>query len=246
VIGGPAGHDARAYRWTPPPPRRERLQDYRLGFVLDHPDCPVASDVRRVLEEALEALRRAGVALVEGFPPGVDAAVERRAYLYLLHGAIGVAGEEEMEALRARAARGDHAVGGIRARALTEPHGRHLDAQSERLHAQEHWARYFETHDAFLMPTVFTAAFPHDRRRWSERRLATPEGERAYDDLPFWSMFASLTGQPATVAPVGLTAGGLPVGLQIMGPYLEDATPIDVAARLAEVTGGFRPPPGYE
>ena len=30
--------------------------------------------------------------------------------------------------------------------------------------------------------------------------------------------------------PVGLTAGGLPVGLQIVGPYLEDATPIDLIA----------------
>jgi len=36
----------------------------------------------------------------------------------------------------------------------------------------------------------------------------------------------------------------LPVGIQIVGPYLEDATSIDVAARLADVVGGFRPTPG--
>jgi hypothetical protein len=30
-----------------------------------------------------------------------------------------------------------------------------------------------------------------------------------------------------------------------MGPYLEDATPIDLAGRLADILGGFRPPPGY-
>jgi len=33
--------------------------------------------------------------------------------------------------------------------------------------------------------------------------------------------------------------------VQIVGPYLEDRTPIDVARRLAEVIGGFQPPPGY-
>jgi amidase len=44
---------------------------------------------------------------------------------------------------------------------------------------------------------------------------------------------------------VGLTRAGLPVGLQIIGPYLEDATPIDVAGKLADVLGGYRPPPGY-
>ena len=54
-----------------------------------------------------------------------------------------------------------------------------------------------------------------------------------------------MTGLPATTAPVGLTRAGLPVGIQIIGPYLEDATPIDLAGRLADVLGGFRPPQGY-
>jgi amidase len=47
------------------------------------------------------------------------------------------------------------------------------------------------------------------------------------------------------VAPAGLTADGLPVGLQIMGPDLEDATPIDFAERIASVVGGFVPPPSF-
>jgi amidase len=44
---------------------------------------------------------------------------------------------------------------------------------------------------------------------------------------------------------MGHTEQGLPVGVQIIGPYLEDATPIDFAARMADVIGGFVPPPGY-
>jgi amidase len=47
------------------------------------------------------------------------------------------------------------------------------------------------------------------------------------------------------VAPVGRTAAGLPVGIQIMGPYLEDATPIEYARLIAAVVGGFQPPKGY-
>jgi amidase len=42
---------------------------------------------------------------------------------------------------------------------------------------------------------------------------------------------------------VGRTPEGLPCGIQILGPFLEDATPIDVAGRIAELTGGFAPPP---
>ena len=51
---------------------------------------------------------------------------------------------------------------------------------------------------------------------------------------------------PASVAPVGLSADGLPVGVQIVAPYLEDRTAIDFAKRLGEVIGGYQPPPGYE
>ncbi len=54
----------------------------------------------------------------------------------------------------------------------------------------------------------------------------------------------NLTGCPATVAPAGMTASGLPVGIQILGPYLEDATPIRLASLLARENGGFTPPPG--
>jgi len=45
--------------------------------------------------------------------------------------------------------------------------------------------------------------------------------------------------------PVGLSAGGLPVGVQVVGPFLGDRTVVDVARRLADVVGGYRPPPGF-
>jgi amidase len=56
---------------------------------------------------------------------------------------------------------------------------------------------------------------------------------------------ATYSGCPATVAPIGRTRQGLPVGVQIMGPFLEDATPIAFAGLLADHVGGFAPPPGY-
>jgi amidase len=51
---------------------------------------------------------------------------------------------------------------------------------------------------------------------------------------------------PATAAPIGLTAAGLPVGLQIIGAEGEDPTTIEFARLLADEIGGFTPPPGYE
>jgi len=116
----------------------------------------------------------------------------------------------------------------------------------ERMEAREAWKKYFESRDAFLLPVSFLPAFPHDHSQpFYGRVLQTPEGPRKYEDLMFWISFATLAGLPATVAPIGKTRDGLPVGIQIIGPYLEDATPIDVAAKMAEVVGGFEPPEGY-
>ena len=50
---------------------------------------------------------------------------------------------------------------------------------------------------------------------------------------------------PATAVPVGRTAGGLPVGVQIVGPYLEDRTTLAVARCIEELLGGFVPPPDF-
>ena len=246
VVGGPGAEDAVAYQWTMPPPRRDRLASYRVGYVLDDALCPVVPAVKEVLSRAVDALGQAGVKLEEGWPGEVDPRAEYRTYRYLLWGAMGPPpGPEEMESLRAAAARTDDSLETLRAHALTDPVSRVAAVRAARLRHRAAWQRYFRDHDAFLMPTAFVPAFPHDIRPMPARRLATPDGDRPYEDLLFWITVATVTGLPATTAPVGLTREGLPVGLQIVGPYLEDATPIDLAARMADVIGGFQPPPGY-
>jgi len=53
--------------------------------------------------------------------------------------------------------------------------------------------------------------------------------------------------KPLPVAPAGFTSGGLPVGIQIVGPYLEDLTPIQFAINLEkEIIGPYKLPPGFD
>jgi amidase len=246
VLGGPAGDDAVAYRWELPAPRQTALRAYRVGYVLDDPRCPVSDEVRPALDGALDALRRAGVQLVEGWPEGVDASRQYDAYRFLLARAIATVPDDAVPPLRARAERQDGSWDALHALAVSAPWRRHAVMDGVRRAGRAAWQRWFRTHDAFLMPTAFVPAFPHDHRRsMAERTLATPAGARGYDEMMFWISFATLTGLPATTAPVGRTAAGLPVGIQILGPFLEDATPIDLAERLAGVVGGFVPPAGY-
>lgn len=206
-------------RWSLRPARASKLADYRMGYVLDDRLCPVTPEVYAVLHNVIVALRKAGVKLDdEGWPLGVVPATEFNSYNYMLDFALGF--QRDRERLAA--------------------------ATKERQQARSVWQDYFRSHDAFLLPTAFVVAFPHDHSEplW-KRRIRTPHGMRPYSDLRFWVSFASLTGLPATTAPAGLSREGLPVGIQIIGPEMEDATTIDVAAKLADLIGGVQRPGGY-
>jgi amidase len=247
VMGGPMEDEGRAWRWTLPPARAARLADYRIGYVLDDPLCPVSPEVGDALRVAVDALRKAGVTLEEGWPQGMKPDEQYDAYITRLSATMaGPQREDQLEELRKIAAAYDGSYRAKRARAITAPYEFHMQADRRGRAARGLWQSYFRTHDAFLLPTDFVPAFPHDHSpNVFDRVLQTPGGPRPYLDLLFWISFATLAGLPATTAPVGLTRGGLPVGIQIMGPYLEDATTIDLAGRLADLLGGFRPPPGF-
>jgi aspartyl-tRNA(Asn)/glutamyl-tRNA(Gln) amidotransferase subunit A len=88
----------------------------------------------------------------------------------------------------------------------------------------------FASADAIALPTSPTPAFPL--------------GDRLNDPLQMYladifTVGASLAGLPAISQPCGLTAGGLPVGLQIIGRAWEDATVFQVAAGLERAGVGL-------
>jgi amidase len=153
-------------------------------------------------------------------------------------------GAEERERARARVAQNP---GDVFAAAAVEPHARWLQETVRRLSYRAAWQRYFESHDAFLLPATTGAAFRHDHSEpIFERVLDSAGGKRSYvQDLPYWIVAASVAGLPATVAPVGRTAAGLPAGLQIVAPMWEDATSIELAALLSDRLGGFAAPPAF-
>jgi amidase len=248
IGGGPVEPMSVAYRWQLPPARGNALKDYRIGYVVDDPFCRVSSDLREAYERAIAELRAAGARLEEGWPAD-DLKTIYHAWYFLIAMLLSPELEgAQLEAARTRARTQDGSRPAIWSKASVSPYARYITANGERLRIRDAWQEWFRTHDAFLMPTTFVAAFPHDTAsyaaRWS-RTLQTPEGPREYLDLHVWPSLSGLTGHPATVAPAGRTRNGLPAGFQVLGPYLEDATSIDVAAHVAEVLGGYQRPPGY-
>ncbi len=133
------------------------------------------------------------------------------------------------------------------ARIVTRTHREWLLLNAERCVMREKWADYFRKYDVLLCPAVRIAAFPHDHTEFLERTTRFNDQYLSHRDvlLP-WASLATVAYLPATVVPVGLTSSGLPVGAQVVGPYLEDRTSIHFARLLEEAFGGFSPPPGFE
>ena len=91
-----------------------------------------------------------------------------------------------------------------------------------------------------------TAAFPHDHRMpYSMRSIEIDGKEYPYFDQLVWPGIATTPGLPATAIPIDRSETGLPIGVQIVGPYLEDRTTIAFAQLIEREFGGFVPPPGY-
>jgi amidase len=254
ICGGPVLPDSVAYSWKLPGSRKSNLKDFRVKYVIDDPLCPVSSEIRSVMEAAIEKFDQAGLQLEEGWPVTTNPEEQFHNYVYLLHAYIaGGATESQIENLRLQAVSDETSLSKIRAQAYTNPHKYFRKQESMRLKAREDWQAYFGDYDAFILPVAFAPAFPHIEKPWylhnpdpgKKRVLKTPEGDRDYDDMIFWISFATLTGLPASVFPVGLSNTGLPAGLQIIGPFLEDATPISLAGLLAEISGGIKHPEGY-
>ena len=247
VLGGPAPEDTVAYKWMLPPARKKSIHEYKIRYVLEHPLCPVTAEVKKRLQAAVDALDKSGASIEEGFPSGIDVADDYITYLRLLAPVmLDGSPEEDLETLRKSTPPDEDLFWIAFKEAAVGSPSKWAEANRHRYAARETWRNYFRNYDAFLMPVDFVPAFPHDHSPDQNTRvLQTPEGPRRYTEQIFWPSFAVMTGLPATVAPVGSTKDGLPVGVQILGPWLEDATPIFIAQTL-EKEFGFQVPKGFE
>jgi len=240
ILGGPSGYAAKAWQWRLPAPRRTSLKEFRVGYVIDDPVAAPAPEVRALLESTIALLDRAGVHLKVGWPREFQ--FEKIIENFSFHAQAMRAATEPPKGVRSESPQIAGAKSGEPILFTTWQRENH-----QRLAFRDLWQHYFKDVDVFLSPIAFVPAFPHDHSEPRQNRiLHTSSGPRNYMDLRKWISIASLTGCPATVAPVGVTQDGLPVGIQIMGPFWEDATPIRFAELLSMEMGGFRNPPGYK
>jgi amidase len=122
-----------------------------------------------------------------------------------------------------------------------------LGYNEERHRIRLKWAEFFKDYDLLLCPVASTPACPHDHagERWERTIKVNGKTVPATDEL-FWAGYSCLAYLPATVAPIGFSKEGLPIGVQIVGPQYGDRACIGFAGLIEREFQGFVAPPGYE
>ena len=182
-------------------------------LVLDaHPSAATDSELRAAVLGVGDAVARAGARVERTSALLPDLAAANQAYTAML------------TAIVTRGVPGEHAV-------ISAHDWFALLDRRERVRRQ--WRALFGAFDVVLAPPFGCAAFPHvDEPVWRQRTLQIDGEATPYGAQLAWPGLASFAGLPATVVPVGRGAAGLPIGVQVIGPWLEDRSTIAFAGEV--------------
>jgi amidase len=251
VMAGPDEIDGQGWQLRLPPPRRRALREYRVAVMLTDPNSEVDREVQDRLQAVADFLGRKKAKVDDRARPAIDTSEAQRVYVLLLRAATSGRLTDRAFRESAEIARGlapdDESYYARMTRANTMSHRDWLALNEARHRMRWKWAEFFEGYDLLLCPPAASAAFPHDQHGERHERTIRVNGRLVpTTDQLFWAGYPGMAYLPSTVAPAGFTPGGLPVGVQIVGPQYGDRTCIDFARLLETEFQGFVPPPGYE
>ncbi len=212
VVAGPADEEAVGYRMDLPPPRHARLRDYRVLMLESHPLAAVDSEILAALDRLAANLESSGVTVARRSDLLPDLTAAHGVYLGILMTAMSRGGPPAPNLMNAHA---------------------YMTALDGQLAIRRRWGALFEAFDVVIAPTLGVVAFEHKDSDWAGRTLTINGKETPFADQLVWPGMATLANLPATAVPIGKTLAGLPIGAQIIGPYLEDRTTLAFADLIA-------------
>ena len=254
VVAGPdEEREGIGYRLALPPARHNDLKSFRVLVIDTHPLMPTSAAVRTALDRLSDRLAKAGVKLDHASPLLPDLSVATRLYTRLFLAYVAAVNfppafyDEKRRAAETLAA-SDNSLAAEVTRGAVISHRDWIAARVARAQLQQQWRTLFREWDVVLCPVAPAPAIPHDHSPPPEARRIEIDGKvYSYLDAFFvWPGLVTAPGLPATAAPIDRSETGLPIGVQIIGPYLEDRTTIAFAELLEREFGrGFMAPPGY-
>jgi amidase len=248
IMAGPDAIDGAGWKLALPAPRRATLRGLRVAVAATDPTAETDASVQDAIGALAKFLARKGAKVSERARPGFDFGEAHRVFIQLLRGATsGRLGAEQFSKLLAARAdldRNDQSYYAQMVRANTQPHKDWLAASNRRHQMRRAWAEFFEDWDVLLCPNAASAAFPHSipGERW-ERMIPVNGKPQPATTQMWWAGISGMCYLPGTAAPIGLSSGGLPLSVQIVGPQHGDLTTLRVAQLIEREYYAFAPPP---
>jgi len=250
AMAGPDDIDGAGYRLSLPAPKQSSLRQFKVAVMLDDPNSEVDRPVQDLLQALADFLAKKKVKVSDRARPDIDTTLCQRVYVALLRAATSGRQSDEAFAKNREIARTlaphDQSYFAQMVRANILPHRDWLSFNEQRHRMRLAWSAFFGEYDLLLCPAAASAACSHDHEGERHERTILVNGKRVpTTDQLFWAGYPCLSYLPSTVAPIGLTKSGLPVGVQIVGPQYGDRTCIEFARMLEREYFGFSPPPAF-
>jgi amidase len=250
IMAGPDTIDGTGWQLRLPKPPHKTLRDYKLAVIYTDAEADVDTEIQERLHAVVDFMVKNQLTVSEQARPRIDSREAHRNYIQLLRSAtVGrLTPEQFQHNLRAAAAlRPDdegYEAQAIRAQAMS--HRDWLVLHEARHKMRLTWADFFREYDLLLCPAAATTAFPHNQEgeRWEHLLMVNGIPQPSTTQM-FWAGYSCNVYLPSTVAPAGLSKGGLPVGVQIVGPQYGDYSCIHLARLLEREFYSFVAPPGF-
>lgn len=212
--------------WTA---RLEPVAGLRIGLVLDCPGTPATTEVRDAVAAAAGMFERSGAHVDPAPNVFTSGHLERRDRFWRARtwALIEALPETERAKLPPHIRMLGETGAGVGARDI-------FRGMADTSEMQRRAAELFRRFDVLLSPVMPEVAFAAE--------LPCPDASRPFDHVGFVTVW-NLTGHPALSINCGWSAGGLPIGLQIVAPRFADARLLRIAATFEAACGAPRPYP---
>ncbi|MCP4295397.1 MAG: amidase [Proteobacteria bacterium] len=250
ILSGPDRLEKKGWRLQLPSSNKKKLSDFKVAVWFQASCGPIDKEVEVKLDQAVGLLESAGVHIKREVYPDIDVEQSRETYLMLLNGLMAAGFPSKVLAkfdeLAAGATKKDSSYQSLLIAGCSQKYRDWLGWNEKREQLRMRWEEFFQNYDLLLCPVMPTVAYPHDHKPVGDRNIEINGSSHFYMDQVFWAGVPTVANLPATVVPLGLSSSGLPVGMQIVAPYLEDKSSIRFAQLMENVVGGFTTPPGFQ